>query len=90
MAKTISQREARRLKLRVQELERAFWMQRKTWSADYVGGVHLASVIVPTVEATMVRTARKCKHAVVVTVEDNNTLRLFALPHYREDVTCPR
>lgn len=91
MRRRISQREAKKLQKRVQELEHAFWLQRKTWACDYVGGIIIASVTA--LDASVrTRVAKQCGHAVVAVVRDNDQsiIDLHALPHYREDVTCPR
>jgi hypothetical protein len=76
----ISQREAYRLKKRVEQLERARDLQRSAWAAEWVGGVHLKRLTVDAAPYTAVLTARKLGHAVVVTCQNDNTLDLFALP----------
>ena len=83
MAVKISQREARRLSKRVNELETILERQRKTWSQDWFGGVEIARITyddkwhaIP----TSVRTARKLNHAVVVVGDDGGLLRFVALP----------
>lgn len=82
----ISQREARRLRKRVSELEGAIEKQRRIWGQEYVGGVHLMpltfseSCHLPAV----VKAARKMGHAVVVTGDDGQTLNFYALPLPKE------
>lgn len=82
----ISQREARRLKKRVERLEGIISAQRRNWAAEYLGGVRVQSAKwdaehrIP----VAVRTARKCGHAVVVTAEDDGTVYFVALPHPAE------
>lgn len=81
MAK-ISQREARRLKKRVEELEREEAHRRRVWASEYPHGVNIATAKweeggrVP----TAILTARKLKHAVVCTAEESGRVLFFALP----------
>ena len=82
----ISQREARRLKKRVQELECMLQRERSVWGAEYPGGVHVASAGYgkdSTVNMA-VMTARKLKHAVVA-IADDTVIRFYALPLARLD-----
>lgn len=78
----ISQREARRLRKRVTELETHLDHQRRSWSQEYVGGVEItrtqwkAEDVVP----TAIRTARKLDHAVVCVGDDGGLIRFIALP----------
>lgn len=77
----ISQREARRLKKRVEELEYLLENERRIWGAEYPGGVHIATAAYgkdSTVNMA-VMTARKLKHAVVA-IADDTSIRLHALP----------
>ena len=78
---TISQREARRLRKRVEELESLENKRRRSWVTEYPGGVYLASSSpAPHIHA-MVKTARKLGHAVVVTAHnDNGEIQFYALP----------
>lgn len=78
----ISQREARRLRKRVEELERQIRLRNNAWATEYPGGVHIATVVGSDTVATAVLTARKLRHAVVVTNE-GTTLRFYALPEAR-------
>lgn len=81
----ISQREARRLRKRVDALERAFESQRQIYSQEWfmatdIGRENLDLAIV-------IRTARRLKHAVVCIADDNgNGVRFMALPHPKLDV----
>lgn len=77
----ISQREARRFKKRVQELEYILANERRTWGVEYPGGVHIGSAPYKKDESlnTAVMTARKLKHAVVA-VADDTVIRFYALP----------
>jgi hypothetical protein len=79
---TISQREARSLKKRVEELEAAEDRRRNAWTRDYPGGVNIAtSTFTSSAEflPAVVKNSRLLGHAVVVT-SDGGTLRYFALP----------
>lgn len=78
---TISQREARRLRKRVEELERERDQQRNAWATDYFGGTHIATLDVEnlTAELSAINTARRLRHAVVVTT-DGPRIRFHALP----------
>lgn len=78
---TISQREARKLRKRVAELERHIESQHRNWSRDWPGGVHIR-----TLDAAAngelraaIKTARMLNHAVVCTVSDTQIL-FYGLP----------
>lgn len=80
----ISQREARRLRNRVTDLESQIQGQRRVWSQDYLpGGVDIANVVwLPSdSQVVAIRTARKLGHAVVAVGNDTGTIRFIALPH---------
>lgn len=77
----ISQAEARRLRRRVAELEKAENDRRNRWSLDYPEGAHLGSVRRDSDWLTgRIDAARMLGHAVVVTQEENATIRFYALP----------
>lgn len=82
MQKTISQRDARKLRRRVEELERVLNEQRRGWGSEWPGGTSIAlwqwtkTDSVP----TAIRTARRLKHAVVATVDDAGCVNFLALP----------
>jgi hypothetical protein len=82
----ISQREARRLRRRVEELESRERARRATWGQEWFGGVVVASCkwepsdVVP----VAIRTARLLTHAVVVKADDAGNVRFVALPHYKD------
>lgn len=79
----ISQREARKLRKRVVELEGAIQSQRRWWSHEWLGGVSIASATWNDPNATTpvaIRTARRLAHAVVATVDDAGTVNFVALP----------
>lgn len=81
MARTkISQREARRLKRRVEELESMMSRQRSRWASDFPGGVHIATLqsVDPCVLACL-KTARKLKNAVVA-IDQGASMMFFAVP----------
>ncbi len=82
----ISQREARRLKKRVEKLEEMERDRRKAWVSDWPGGQELCnckfdpSGIVP----NSIRVARRLGHAVIALQDGDGTVRFFALPHAKE------
>ena len=78
----ISQREARQLRKRVDELVGVLERQRAIWSQEYIGGAEIARTTWQPLEAipVAVRTARKLRHAVVVVGDDGGTVRFVALP----------
>ena len=75
----ISQREARRLRKRVAELEQADAGRRNRWAADYPGGVNIDTIAVTETEWHVVQTARLLGHAVVVMCGDCPQLRVYGL-----------
>ena len=76
----ISQREARRLKARVRQLETERTEQRNKWIRDYPGGIPLGNI---TRErdwlSGRIEAARLLNHPVVVT-EGEGKLYFFAVP----------
>ena len=76
---TISQREARRLRKRVAELEARETGRNRRWATDYPGGVCIATFNVSSPGWHIVRTAKVLGHAVVVVPGDENALRLYAI-----------
>ncbi len=79
----ISQREARRLKKRVDELETVLNEQRRSWVSDWPGGVHIASVswAAPDATCARIKVARQLGHAVVATdADDGKRIEFRALP----------
>lgn len=75
----ISQREARRLRKRVEALEARQREQMRSWSSEYPGGVHLDSIEVSPAEYAIVATARKLGHAVVLTTDKQNWVRVYGI-----------
>jgi len=77
---TISQREARRLRARVHELETIMQQARQYWRQDYPAGIHLGTVSMVNNLQTLGRVegARICGHAVVVSVR-GDSLTLYAV-----------
>jgi hypothetical protein len=80
----ISQREARKLRERVKQLERAEDERRRNWSQTWSGGVELTRVTwkeakdeVPLV----IRMARRLGHAVVAVGDETGCIKFIALPH---------
>lgn len=76
----ISQREAKRLKKRVEQLEEAEVMRRFSYASDWPGGVNITTVAVGDGPEMAIRTARRLKHAVVCIVRDNGEVMFYALP----------
>lgn len=79
----ISQREARRMKKRLVELEQMEDRRRQSWRSDYPGGVNLVNIVAQSDVHAMIRTARKLGHAVVVTHNGTSELQFYALPLVR-------
>jgi hypothetical protein len=78
----ISQREARRLRKRVTELESVLVNQRRLYSQEWFGGVEIGRFTFNSnYISEVVRTARKLGHAVVAVGDDSETVRFVALPH---------
>ena len=78
--KRISQRQARELKKRVDELERREMDRRNAWAREWVDGVHLSSVSLDRADYAVVKTARRLGHAIVATTPNDGKLELYALP----------
>lgn len=81
MSKKISQLEARRLKKRVQELERREESRFALWGSDYPYGTQICALALDPkgVVSTAIKTARRLGNAIVVTVADDGTVYFFAL-----------
>lgn len=77
--KKISQREARCLRRRVEQLENQARANRNRWSKEWVGGITVTSMAPDAVTIAKVETARALGHAVVVTSSDGR-LYFHALP----------
>lgn len=75
----ISQREAHRLRKRVYELEQRAGRQNNAWCSDWPGGVHIATLSIPTDDFTAIHTARKLGHAVVVVGTEAQSIRFMAI-----------
>lgn len=79
----ISQREASRLRRRVEELERRELHRRRAWSQDFFGGVEISRISYTESSDALplaLRVARKLSHAVVAVGDDSGTVRFIALP----------
>lgn len=79
----ISQVEARRLKRRVEDLERIIRSQRDRYARLYPGGVNIAQHAYSAVTdflPAVVANSRALGHAVVV-VDQGSTLLYYAIPH---------
>jgi hypothetical protein len=71
MSKKISQREARNLRKRVEELEKRNEQNASSWAREYFGGTHVATIATGEVSHAICRTARKLGLALVVVPSDN-------------------
>jgi hypothetical protein len=83
----ISQREARRLRRRVEALEEAIRRQRRLWSQEHPGGTQIRSVEGTPETIAVLRTAAMLRHAIVVVTDtQTHTMRFVALPLPSEGV----
>ena len=76
----ISQREAHELRRRVARLENELDRQRNAWATEWPGGAHIRTVTVDDAALQAVRVSRLLKHAVVVTINSDGRLNLYAMP----------
>ena len=78
----ISQREAQRMRKRIQEFEHKEMLRADAWTTDWPNGVHVGSVQVNADGALVgsIRTSRKLKHAVVATCTEAGVINFHALP----------
>jgi hypothetical protein len=76
----ISQREARRLKRRVKELEESRRAVMRSWASDFPSGVHICSMTAGRdgLVHTAIRTAQRLGHAVIVTTDGDGKLYFYA------------
>jgi hypothetical protein len=76
----ISQREARQLRLRAQELEEQISKAHRHWLFDYPGGTHIGTLEMTNFLQTLGRVegARICGHAIVCTTRGTSLL-LYAV-----------
>jgi len=79
---SISQREARRLRKRVEELEDVLSNQRRRWATDWPGGTNIWTTTgLAADKMASLRTAQVLRHAVVVVPHPSeDTVRYYALP----------
>ena len=79
--KKISQREARRLRKRVAELERMESQRGNAWCSDWPMGSNIGSMKVDPLNYLRgaIHTARLLKHAVVASVDDNGKISFHAM-----------
>jgi hypothetical protein len=73
----ISQREARRLRRRVTELEGVLRDQRVRWASSWPSGTVVARITPDATTKAIIQTARKLEHAVVAVIDGDN-LAFFA------------
>ena len=83
MNKTISQREARRLRKRVADLENFIMITQNSYAREYPGGIHIGMFQFDSDDhrASAVYTARRLDHAVVVVADGNKRFNLYAIKH---------
>jgi hypothetical protein len=74
----ISQREARKLKKRVEELEQRERARIRRWSGDYPGGVHVQTLNLNELPAARLQTAALLEHALVARV-NGTELYIYAV-----------
>ena len=79
MRKQISQREARRLRKRVVELEQQASARLYRWAQEWPGGVAIGSEILDPKTHTAIVTVRTLRHAVVALPGVNNSVTFMAL-----------
>ncbi len=81
--KPISQRVARKLRKRVDELESMIQRQRSAYASEYPGGTHLGHIswASDTHIASAVYTAKRLGHAVVAVADGAHKFNLYAIPH---------
>jgi hypothetical protein len=75
----ISQREARRLKKRVRELEDQQARRARQWSSEYPGGVHIDTIRITNAEACIIETAQKLGNAIVVKSAGNDQIYVYGV-----------
>ncbi len=79
MARKISQREARKMRKRLAELDQMERVRRNRWASDYPGGVHLTSLTVSDQAMAGRLAASNLFGAALVAKFDSGTLRIFAI-----------
>ncbi len=77
--KPISQREARRLKKRVKELEEEKRVALNQWRSEYPGGVCIRNFTCSDVSQAAINTAQKLGCAIIGKLR-NDTLYIYAIP----------
>jgi phage-related minor tail protein len=80
MTKTISQREARALRRRVQELELVLDRQQNAWAYSWPGGVNIGTFNTDSDIVAKIQTARVLKHACVAVINHEGDIAIYALP----------
>lgn len=78
--KKISQREARQLKKRVEELESQNIARFTNWNRNYPGGVHILNIPVNVIERTATNVSGKLGFVLVAKLDyDESMLKIFAV-----------
>jgi hypothetical protein len=81
MSKAISQREARRLRRKVAELEGVLNDQRRVYAYDWPSSTTITQIQPCESQLVAIKTARLLGHAVVAVPQNNGWLHLFAVKH---------
>jgi hypothetical protein len=79
MRPVISQREARRLKRRVEQLEERERSRMRNWSSEYPGGTHIDTLTIAGVEYVAIKTAWMLGHPVIVKPSRTNEVMVYAV-----------
>jgi hypothetical protein len=76
----ISQRQARRDRKRLEEVEAILARQKNRWSSEWVAGwINIETLAVPEISFAKIATARLLGHAVIVTPDSGNSVRFYAV-----------
>jgi len=78
MSKPIPQREARRLRKRVDELESVISQQKNSWHSEWPSSIGIRELPAEKGTIDVVNVCRKLGHAVVVTDNGDGMLKLWA------------
>ena len=77
--KTISQREAQRLRKMVKAYESRDIARARYWASEYPGGVHIDTLPIADVRYVAIRTAWMLGNAVIVKPVRTNEVQVFAV-----------
>lgn len=74
--KKISQREARKLRKRVAELEKRNEQNASAWAREYIGGINVTTIATHDAPHAICKAVRKLGHALVAIPSDNGKFEL--------------